>query len=215
MSTKKSFTVLAFTLIQYCALSCKFLLFAPGACKQNIPSFKRYNYLFILLVFLLFGCASSSIYIREPVSIKLSKYKTLLVDVSSSNAGYFSEAQNQLDNLLISKLREKNLFKKVISDTSSEGEPADLRLSITILDLFKVNRSDRIVWGYFVGGCFGGPGSAKIRVDVKLIDPETTKLIGECEVVGRSSHHSTFAGTTEQAIELAANQIVEYVHNNI
>jgi len=54
-----------------------------------------------------------------------------------------------------------------------------------------------------------------LRVDVKLIDPETTKLIGECEVVGRSSHHSTFAGTTEQAIELAADKIVEYVHNNI
>lgn len=171
--------------------------------------------IFILFMFLLFGCASSSIYMREPVSIKLSDYKTLLVDVSTRNIGYFSDAKNQLENLLISELREKNLFKKVILNTSSEEESADLHLSVTIVDLLKVSRSDRMFWGYFVGGCFGGPGSAKIRVDVKLIDPETTKLIGECEVVGRSSHHSTFAGTTEQAIELAADKIVEYVHNNI
>ncbi|MCK5512893.1 MAG: DUF4410 domain-containing protein [Deltaproteobacteria bacterium] len=168
-----------------------------------------------VLILMLFGCASSSIYMREPVSVKLSNYKTLLVDVSSNNKRYFSDAKNQLENLLISELRKKNLFKKVMLKTSSEGESADLHLSITILDLFKITRSDRMVWGYFVGGCFGGPGNAKIRVDVKLIDPETTKLIGECEVVGRSSHHSTFAGTTEQAIKLAVDKIVEYVHNNI
>jgi hypothetical protein len=33
--------------------------------------------------------------------------------------------------------------------------------------------------------------------------------------VGRSSRHSTFAGTTGQAIKRAVNQIVEYVHTNI
>ncbi|MCK5255042.1 MAG: hypothetical protein KAQ81_03400 [Deltaproteobacteria bacterium] len=177
---------------------------------------KRFKVSFsILFMFLLFGCASSSIYMREPVSIKLSDYKTLLVDVSARNIGYFSDAKNQLENLLISELREKNLFKKVILNTSSEEEPADLHLSMTIVDLFKVSRSDRIFWDYFVGGCFGGPGSAKIRVGVKLIDPATTKLIGECEVVGRSSRHSTFAGTTGQAIKRAVNQIVEYVHTNI
>jgi hypothetical protein len=168
-----------------------------------------------VLILMISGCASNSIYMREPVSVKLSNYKTLLVDVSSNNKRYFSDAKNQLENLLISELREKNLFKKVMLNASSEEESADLHLSITILDLFKVARSDRMVWGYFVGGCFGGPGSAKIRVDVKLIDPETTKLIGECEVVGRSSHHSTFAGTTKQAIELAVDKIVEYIHNNI
>jgi hypothetical protein len=215
MNTKKRFTVFVSTLITYRALFCGSLSFALWVYKQSISPLKRYNNLFIIFIFMLFGCASSSIYMREPVSVKLSNYKTLLMDVSSNNIRYFSDAKNQLENLLISELREKNLFKKVILATSSEGESADLHLSITILDLFKVNRSDRMVWGYFVGGCFGGPGSARIRVAVKLIDPETTKLIGECEIVGRSSHHSTFAGTTEQAVELAANQIVEYVNNNL
>jgi len=101
-----------------------------------------------VLILMLLGCASSSIYMKEPVTAKLSNYKTLLVDVSSNNKRYFSDAKDQLENLLISELREKNLFKKIMLNASSEVKSADLHLSITILDLFKITRSDRMVWGY-------------------------------------------------------------------
>ena len=171
--------------------------------------------LFVIFIFLLSGCASGSINVREPVSVKLSGYSTLLVDVSSNNTEYFSEGKNQLETLLISELQKKDLFKKVILSTSSMEESADLLLSITILDLFKVTRANRIFWGYIVGGCFGLPGSAKILATVQLVEPDTKKMIGACEVVGRSSRHSTFAGTTKQAIKVAVNQIVEYIDTNI
>jgi len=167
--------------------------------------------LFVIFIFLLSGCASGSITIKEPVSAKLSNYSTVLVDVSFNNTEYFSEAKNQLETLLITKLRKDNLFEKVISTTSSASETADLLLSITIIDLYKVTRSNRLFWGYIVGGCFGGPGSAKIHVTVNLREPGTKKIIGDFEVFGRSSRHSTFAGTTKQAIKVAVNQIV----NNI
>jgi hypothetical protein len=72
-----------------------------------------------------------------------------------------------------------------------------------------------LFWGYIIGGCFGGPGSAKIRVTVNLFEPGTKKIISEFEVVGRSSRHSTFAGTTKQAIKVAVNQIVENIRPNL
>ena len=101
---------------------------------------------FILFIFMLSGCASSSIHMRKPVSVKLSVYKTLIVDVASNNTRYFSDAENQLENSLISKFREKNLFKEVFLNTSPEGESVDLQLNITIMDLFEVTRSNRIFW---------------------------------------------------------------------
>jgi len=171
--------------------------------------------LYIIFIFLLSGCASGSINIKEPVSTKLSNYSTLLVDVSFNNTEYFSEAKNQLETLLISELRKNNFFEKVISTTSSASATADLQLSITIIDLYKVTRSNRLFWGYIIGGCFGGPGSAKIRVTVNLFEPGTKKIISEFEVVGRSSRHSTFAGTTKQAIKVAVNQIVENIRPNL
>lgn len=171
--------------------------------------------LIVIIIFLLSGCASGSINVREPVSVKLSSYSTLQVDVSFNKTEYFSEAKDQLETLLISKLREKEIFDKVFSNASSAGETADIQLNITILDLYKVTRANRLFWGYIVGGCFGGPGSAKILVSVKLFDPGTKIMISDFEVFGSSSRHSTFAGTTKQAIKIAVNQIVEHINANI
>ncbi len=170
---------------------------------------------FVIFIFLLSGCASGSINVREPVSAKLSSYSTLLVDVSFNNTEYFSEAKDQLETLLISKLRKKDLFEKVFSTASSGGATADLQLNITIVDLYKVTRSNRLFWGYIIGGCFGGSGSAKIHVSVKLFEPDTSKMISDFDALGSSSRHSTFAGTTKQAIKVVVNQIVEHINDNI
>ena len=70
--------------------------------------------LFVIFIFLLSGCASGSINVREPVSAKLSNYSTLLVDVSFNNTEYFSEAKNQLETLLISKLRKLHLGGSIV-----------------------------------------------------------------------------------------------------
>jgi len=171
--------------------------------------------LLVMFIFLLSGCASRSINVREPVSVKLSSYSTLLVEVSCNNTEYFSEVKSQLETLVLSELMKRNLFKKVMLRTASMEQSADLHLSIAIRDLFRISRADRIFWGYFVGGCFGGPGSAKIHLDFKLTEPDTKNLIADGEVVGKSSHHSTFAGTTKQAIKLAVNQIVEHIYANM
>ena len=171
--------------------------------------------LFFIFIFLVLGCASGSINIKEPVSTKLSNYSTLLVDVSFNNREYFVEAKDQLETLLISKLRKKRLFANVISPSSSVTETADLQLNITIIDLYKVTRANRLFWGYIIGGCVGRPGSAKIHVTVNFFDPGTNKIIGNFEVVGRSSRHSTFAGTTKQAIKVAVNQILENIDAHI
>lgn len=58
-------------------------------------------------------------------------------------------------------------------------------------------------------------GRAGIDVEVELVDVKESRNIGTFVAQGRSSGGSVFAGTTPQAVERAAEQIVEFIQKNM
>ena len=164
--------------------------------------------IFIFILILLNGCASrGAITETTPMTLKLSTYKTMLFSVSSQVAGS-SEEVVQLEAVTIAKLREKGLFDKVISGSSSPDAQADLRLDAKIIQLKRVSPGARAMVGAMAG-------RAGIDVEVELFDLKESKSIGTFIAQGRSSGGTVFAGTTPQAVERAAEQIVEFIQKNM
>ena len=168
----------------------------------------KHGVIFIFISILLSGCASrGTIKETTPMSLKLSTYKTMLFSTSSQIAG-ISEEIVQLEAVTIAKLREKGLFDKVISGLSSPDAQADLRLNAKIIQLKRVSSGARVMVGAMAG-------RAGIDVEVELFDVKESKNIGTFVTQGRSSGGTVFAGTTPQAIERAAEQIVEFIRKNM
>ena len=171
-------------------------------------AFAKRGALFLLVLLLLGGCASKgAIRTTTPLAVKLSNYKTIMVNVSSQGPG-LSEEIVQLETMTITKLREKGLFDKVIAGSSSPDAPTDLRLNARIVELKRVSSGARVMVGAFAG-------RAGIDIDVELTDMRTGKGIGTFMAQGRSSGGTVFAGTTPQAVERAVEQIVEFIQNSM
>lgn len=96
------------------------------------------------------------------MTIKFANYKTILVDVSSQVPESTQEVV-QLESMLIAKLREGNMFEKVVSGSACSDAEGDLRLNLKILDLEKVSPGARVMLGALAG-------RAVIVVNGELID---------------------------------------------
>lgn len=167
----------------------------------------RYGIILMLAVFLVGGCASvGTLHTTTPMMIKLAQYKTILVRVWSQVPESTQEVI-ELETMVIAKLRERNLFEKVVSDLTSP-DAADLRLNLRIVHLKKVSPGARVMLGALAG-------QAVIVVDAELVDQGTGKSIGNFLAEGKSSGGTVFAGTTTQAIERVVEQIVEFLVKNI
>ncbi len=168
----------------------------------------KHGVIFVLIIILLQGCASrGAIKETTPMTLKLSTYKTMLLNISSQVPGT-SEEIAQLETVTITKLREKGLFGKVIPGSSSPDAPADLRLNAKIIQLKRVSPGARVMVGAMAG-------RAGIDVEGELFDLKESKNIGTFVAQGRSSGGTAFAGTTPQAVERAAEQIVEFIQKNM
>jgi hypothetical protein len=170
--------------------------------------FVKYGVICTFILILFGGCASTgTISVTTPMTVKLSTYKTMLLNVSSQVPGSSEEAV-QLETMTIVKLQEKGLFDKLISGSSSPNAQADLRLNAKIVRLKRVTSEARM----WVGGAAGRAG---IDVEVELFDSKEGKNIGAFVAQGRSSGGSVAAGTTPQAVERAVEQIVEFIQKNM
>lgn len=173
---------------------------------KAVINLQKHILIFALMV--LVGCASTGTLKSTMLSdVKLSNFKTIVIHVSSQ----VPEASNeviQLESLTITKLREKGLFEKVIAGSASPDAQADLKIDVEITKLKKVTAAARAMLGALAGR--GG-----VVLNAKLIDLNTEEIISTFEAEGKSSGGSIFAGTTNQAIEQAASQIVEYVQGNM
>jgi hypothetical protein len=168
----------------------------------------KHGVIFIFILIFLDGCASrGAIKETTPMALKLSTYKTMLFNISSQVPGS-SEEIVQLETVTIAKLREKGLFDKVISGSSSPDAQANLRLNAKIIQLKRVSPGARVMVGAMAG-------RAGIDVEVELFDLKESKSIGTFIAQGRSSGGTVFAGTTPQAVERAAEQIVEFIQKNM
>lgn len=168
----------------------------------------KHRVIFIFIVILLEGCASKgTITATTPMTLKLSTYKTILFNISSQVLGS-SEEIVQLESMTVAKLREKILFDKVFSGSSSPDAQADLRLNAKIIQLKRVSPGARAMVGAMAG-------RAGVDVEVELFDLKESKSMGTFIAQGRSSGGTVFAGTTPQAVERAAEQIVEFIQKNM
>jgi hypothetical protein len=154
---------------------------------------------------LLGACASTgALSPTTPLTSRLSTYRTIVFEVSSQVPESAQETI-QLESMTVARLREKGIFEKVIAGSAASPDtPADLRLRTRITELNKVGSGARAVLGAFAG-------QGKIVVAGELIDVKAAQNIGAFTAEGKSSGGTVFAGTTEQAIERAVEQIVEFV----
>lgn len=157
----------------------------------------------------LVGCASGgSTTALQPVSVPLSSaYKTVLVEVTSTVPDSDADAR-ALENEIITELRKDTRFTQVLSATGNPNAAADLRLKADIVDLRKVSAGKRVMLG-------GLAGRGSVKVNAELLDGRDGSKLGAFTSEGKTSGGTVFAGTTEQALQRAAEQIAGFVTQNL
>ncbi len=158
----------------------------------------------VAVIYMLSGCAATGkIEQLQPISVDMNNYDRVVVNVTSQVSGAEQEI-NLLQATVVKKIKQRGQFKEVISADNSQPASAGLELDSTIIALKKVDSSMRMMLGALAG-------QAHVVVDVELIDIPSAAGVGEFQAEGKSSGGSIFAGTTEQAIDLAAEKIVNCI----
>jgi hypothetical protein len=160
----------------------------------------------ILVVLLdLIGCVSSGgiqhaspIAIHTPVSIDFARVET------SSAIRDLEAEEHLLNELVISGLRGRDVFGDVEGNGPVAGASGGIDIKIDIKEIKKVSAGEREWAGALAG-------RARIMVVATVSDLSSGKLIGTFDVVGESSGGSNLAGTTDEAVQRAAEQVVAQV----
>lgn len=165
----------------------------------------------LLVVALLTGCASSGKFtMYQPVSTKLSQYKSVSIQVESAvqpPPEHMDEYLKQLGDSIAVKLRDRKLFAQ-INFTSDTNAVATLLIHVFITKVHDVDVGRRLAWGSMAG-------SAVTEANVRLTEEPAGKVIGTGEVIGQSSNGTIFSGTTPQAVEKMADAVVNLVQSNM
>jgi len=133
-----------------------------------------------------------------PVSIDFA-----LVEISSAIGGLEIE-KHQLDEFIVSDLRGHGIFDEVGDDPSAAGTSNGIKIQVVIKEIKKVSRNER-EWAGAVAG------RALILVEATVSDLSSGKPIETFEAEGESSGGSNLAGTTDEAVQRAAEQVVAQV----
>jgi hypothetical protein len=156
--------------------------------------------LFLLLA--LAGCASSGA-IRQvtpistgvPVSVDFA-----LIQTSTGLAGLEAET-NLLNDLVITGLRGRGVFGDVDGNPAAAGSSGGIKVEIKILDIKKISHDERQWAGALAG-------RARILVQATVSDLSSGKPIETFQAEGLSSGGSNLAGTTDEAVQQAAELVV-------
>ena len=160
----------------------------------------------LLAAFLsLAGCVSSgsvhnasAITATKPFDLDL-----ILVKTSSSFSDVGAEKQ-ALNDAIVSGLKDAHLFKAVGQDRLELGSGSGITIDADIKKIKKVSKNKRSWAG-------ATAGRARILVAVTISDLNSGKQIQTFEAAGQSSGGSALAGTTDEAIERAAEGVVAEV----
>ncbi len=156
--------------------------------------------LFVLLTVV--GCASTGL-VKNASPITAGKpfeLDYIYVETSSSMGGLEGE-QKLLKDHIISGLNERQLFKGVSGNRADVSLGSGITIAAEIKAIKKVSNNARLWLGAMAG-------QARISVQVKLSDLNNGQVMQTFEVEGKSSGGSALAGATDEAIELAAEQVV-------
>ena len=151
---------------------------------------------FIMLI----GCAGQRTQIVTDSGVRLSTYKTILVEFTSKAPDSDSEL-DQIEAMVVSKLKREQIFEKILSASGNPDAQTDLTLKADLIELVKVSDGARIIGGALAG-------RARATMDVKLFENSTGRLLSQFKAEGKTGAWA-LAGTTDQAIALTAKEIVE------
>jgi hypothetical protein len=153
----------------------------------------------------LMGCASSGVIqhagpvaTSTPVSIDFALVETF------SALGDLETEKHLLNALIVSDLRGHNVFEEVVGDPAAAGAGSGIKIKVDIKEIKKISHSERQWAGALAG-------RARIVVEATVSDLSSGKLIETFAAEGESSGGSNLAGTTDEAVQRAAEQVVAQV----
>jgi hypothetical protein len=128
-----------------------------------------------------------------------------MVEVKSDPAPTDNQAEllEQLQIRIIVKLRAAKAFEKMYSQAETDSH-SDLRIAVTITKIRDVDNFNRFMWGAMAG-------QARTEATVEFTEQTTGKLIGSGRIEGKSSNGTVFSGTTSEAVERVADEVVKLV----
>jgi len=153
------------------------------------------------LLITLAGCASSGVVKNaSPISTGMPvSLDFILVETSSSVVD--SEAERSLLNdQIVTGLRETQLFDNVSGNSADTGSGNGMKVSLDIKKIKKVSDTARIWVGALAG-------RSRILVQVTVTDSKSGNQIEAFSAEGESGGTAK-SGTTDQAIQRAAEQVV-------
>jgi hypothetical protein len=156
----------------------------------------------LLLLLALAGCASSGA-IRQATPISTSVPVSVdfaLIQISAALAGLEAET-NLLNDLVISGLRGRGVFGDVDGNPAAAGSSGGIKVALKILEIKTISHDERQWAGALAG-------RARILVQTTVSDLSSGKRIEIFEAEGLSSGGSNLAGTTDEAVQQAAELVV-------
>lgn len=186
-------------------------LYATLQPLVNFLTIPRLLACLLILPLLGAGCASSGkSAIQQPLSVKLGQFRSATVEVTSTlskSPDRLDEFMVQLESRIIAKLRARSAFEKV-SASAAKDSTANLEIQVIITSIRNVTTFDRVMWG-----AFAGQATSKVTINFK--EHASGKLIGSGEIEGKSSGGSVMAGTTIEAVDRVADEVVRLVVENL
>ena len=161
------------------------------------------NFALLPLVLLaLVGCASSGL-VRNasPITAKKPFDLDLILVKTSSSSGDWEPEKTMLMDALVSGLRDTQLFKQVSTNRTELGSGSGITIKAEIMVIKRVSKTTRLWAGAMAG-------QARIQVHVLVADLNSGAPIETFEAEGISSGGSALAGTTGEAIERVAGEVV-------
>ena len=161
------------------------------------------NFAAALLVLLTFaGCASSGGVVRNTSPISTSRPVSLdfiFVETSSSLSDLESE-KHLLNDSIVTGLKETGFFRNVSGNKADVNSGGGINIRVELKEIHKVSDNARLWMGALAG-------QARIVVRVTVTDLNSGNQIETFEAEGESGK-SAQAGTTNEAIQRAAEQVV-------
>jgi hypothetical protein len=186
MNTNSSFTVLfqTFDLLRNCVTGCIF-----SGC----------------LLVLLAGCASSGVVKSASPTFASAPVTHDLAVVETSSSVTNANAQIKLLNaMIISGLQQSGKFGRVSGNKIETSAASGIKIIADVKEFYGVSDSARMLIG-------GLAGRARVLIQVTVSDMKSGNQIETFEAEGKSSGGTAFSGTTDQAVERAAEQVVAEV----
>ena len=159
----------------------------------------------IFLVSGLAGCASSPRANPLPPPVVVGKPASLdfiLVNATNTLPGLQTET-TELQDSIVSGLRETGLFANLDVTAPKEAPGGGIKILATIEQITKVSKNARVWYG-------GLAGKARVVVRVEISDLAAGTPIEEITVEGHTKA-AAGAGLTDEAIQLAALQVVDEI----